>query len=226
MATGTAPAVRPAKKGELVSLLNKAIADVRRHRKAYVAMNVLFYGLMLMFMALIFLNPGYQEAKFEAIRRGITKVGFMRALVDAYESGNIPKAAVLTFLVNLTLGSMMYITVPSLIVPFAGLPLGAWRAIQWGLIFGPATADSQRVFIPHVFVLIMEGQAYVLAMLAVWLQGKALLLPKIKGRATAGRRFVWGLEQTARIYLLIAIVLAVAALFEALELLVVPPRPI
>ncbi|GEM_PF-2880586 len=51
-------------------------------------------------------------------------------LVEAYMSGNFPLAAILTFLINLTLGSFVYITLPSLTIPFGGVIIGLVRAIS------------------------------------------------------------------------------------------------
>ena len=56
----------------------------------------------------------------------------------AYKSGNVWAAIVLTFAVNLFIGSLFSITVPSMIVPFSGFLMGIFRAVVWGLLLSPA----------------------------------------------------------------------------------------
>ena len=180
-------------------------------------MNLLYYGLIICCMALISLSPALQTQMLAATKEGLEK-GLLAPLVEAYESGNIPLAASLTFVVNLAGGSFLTITAPSIVIPFSGLVMGCVRASVWGLLFSPVTEESRTVFFPHILVLVMEGQAYILTMLAVWVQGKAYLWPATVGETTHGRGLVAGLRFTGRLYVLIAAVLAVAAVFEALEI--------
>jgi hypothetical protein len=48
----------------------------------------------------------------------------------------------LTFAVNLFAGSLLYITLPSLVLPFVGIGLGLVRATVWGLMFSPQSAPD------------------------------------------------------------------------------------
>ncbi len=47
---------------------------------------------------------------------------------DAYRGGHVAQAIGLTFAINLLAGSLLYITVPSLIVPFARMLTGSQTA--------------------------------------------------------------------------------------------------
>jgi hypothetical protein len=130
---------------------------------------------------------------------------------------------VLTLVVNLFLGSLLEITVPSLIIPFSGLLLGIYRAILWGLILSPASAIMAGVMIPHSVVLLLEGQGYILVMLAAYIQGKAFLKPQAYGIQGHGRGYVEGLRRTGWIYVLAILTLVVAAIYEALEVIYLAP---
>lgn len=115
---------------------------------------------------------------------------------------------------------IIWITLPSLVIPFSGLLLGAYRAILWGFLLSPTTPELRLVMIPHSLVLILEGQAYILAMLAAYVQGKAFLWPRSVGAATRRQGYGLGVKRSVRIYVLVVLLLAVAAVYEALEVFI------
>jgi hypothetical protein len=110
-------------------------------------------------------------------------------------------------------GGLAYIALPSLIFPFSGLLLGAFRALLWGLMFSP-TAVMGAYFSLLLPTIILEGQGYVLAMLAAYVQGMAFVRPRSVGTKTHGRGYWEDVKRSVRIYLLVAIVLVVAATYE------------
>jgi hypothetical protein len=74
--------------------------------------------------------------------------------------------------------------------------------------------------LPHYLTLVLEGQGYILAMLAVYLQGRWVLQP----RGSRAAAFRVGLRQTQALYLPISIILAIGALYEAIEVIHFVPR--
>ncbi|HUW58856.1 MAG TPA: hypothetical protein VMZ92_19625 [Planctomycetota bacterium] len=111
-------------------------------------------------------------------------------------------------------------------IPFSGLLVGGWRAALWGLILSPASPDMRLPMIPHLLTLILEGQAYVLTMLAAYVQGNAFLRPRSVGTESHWRGYWLGLKDSARLYLLIILVLAVAAAYEAVEVIYLVRSPV
>ena len=77
--------------------------------------------------------------------------------------------------------------------------------------------------IPHSLVLLLEGQAYILAMLAAFVQGKTFLFHRQSGLQTLGQGYLAGLKKSAPLYLLVIAVLALAAIYEALEVILLAP---
>jgi hypothetical protein len=184
-----------------------------------VAINVAYYGLVaasMMYVAVI--DPSLQEQLMAGVQAALTEGG-LKTVGDVYLGGNVLAAAAVTFVVNFFAGSLLYITLPSLVVPFVGLPLGAYRALLWGLLLAPTTTELALVMIPHSLTLVLEGQAYVLAMFAAYLQGTAFLRPRTMGLGSHREGYVAGLRMTARVYVLVWIVLAAAALYEAVEVI-------
>ena len=80
-----------------------------------------------------------------------------------YSTGNIAWAALVTFGINFVFGSLVFLTLPSCVVPGSGALLAMVRAISWGLLLGPATWQQALVMLPHSGTLLLEGEGYILA---------------------------------------------------------------
>lgn len=201
-----------------MNMVHSAWQIVREHRRPYIVLNGIYYGLVVLGMMYVaFFNPALQEQLLTEIAGEFTE-GLLATVGSTYLGGNVLAAAVLTFVVNLLGGSLLAITLPSLVLPFVGLVIGCWRAVLWGLALAPTSPELALVMIPHSLVLLLEGQAYILAMLAVYIHGKSFLQPRSVGLASHVRGYVTGLKLSARLYLLVVIALAVAAIYEALEI--------
>jgi len=202
-----------------LGLLRSGRQIVSRYRTMYVAINVGYYGLVLVAMLYVALiNPAMQERLLGEVQSALTE-GPLATVGGVYLGGNVVGAAVLTFLANLLVGAMVTITLPSLIVPFAGIAMGAYRAVLWGLLLAPTTSQLALVMIPHSLTLILEGQGYILALLASYVHGMAFLRPQTVGVQGHRQGYLEGAKRTGRLYVLVAIVLAVAAVYEAVEVI-------
>lgn len=190
-------------------------ALVREYRRAYLILNLAYYGLMVAAMVYVAFDPALQKTLLDEVGKAFG-TGPLEVLVGAYSGGQVLPAVFLTFVVNLVLGSLLYITLPSLLVPFSGLLVGVYRALLWGLLFSP-TAVLGAGMLFHWPTIILEGQAYILAMLAAYVQGMAFLRPKSVGAKTRGQGYWEGVKRSARIYMFVAITLFVAAIYEAVS---------
>jgi hypothetical protein len=195
----------------------------REHSGIYVALNFVYYGLVIVGVVFAAFNPELQQLLIEAVGEAFLQ-GPLALVGAAYIEGDVCLAAVLTFGVNLLAGSFLSLTLPSLIVPFPGLFMGVYRTFTWGLILSPSHPELAGPMIPHSLTLILEGQAYILAMLAVWIQGMAFLRPRSAGVRTHGEGYLAGLLRTMHLYILVAILLAVSAVYEAVELIFIVPH--
>lgn len=205
------------------NILKRAWKVVRDDWRAYITFNVLYYGVVILGMIYVaFINPGLQESLLKAIGTAFTS-GPLAAVGGAYGGGKVISAIALTFVVNLFLGTVVEMTLPSFIVPFIGLLMGVYRAILWGLLLSPSNASLAGPMIPHSLTLLLEGQAYILAMLAVFVHGKAFIKPQAYGVTGHWHGYVEGLRRTGWIYLLVVLMLAVAAVYEAVEVIYIAP---
>jgi hypothetical protein len=201
-----------------MGFLRAALATVRQHRRAYLAINVAYYGLVVLGMVLVATQPAVQQSLIASTAAGFSS-GPLSLVGRAYGGGQVLQAAAITFAVNLVIGAIIYIGVPSLMLPFAGLVTGCFRALLWGLLLSPANPELRQVMIPHSLTLLLEGQAYVVAMFACYVHWAPVFRRREAGLAL-GRRYVLGLGESLRLYALVVLLLAVAALYEAFELIV------
>ena len=209
--------------GITMGSIQRAWKVVREFRREYIVLNVVYYGLVVCGMVYVLFDPSPQQSLSEAVGRAFTE-GPLSTLVGAYRGGQVLLAIVLTFVVNLIGGSFAVITIPSLLIPFIGLLVGAVRAVLWGLILSPTSTELAKPMIAHSLTLILEGQGYILAMLAVYIHGKSFLWPRTVGATTRGEGYRAGVKRSAQIYLFVVLLLAVAAVYEALEVIYIVPR--
>jgi hypothetical protein len=202
------------------NLIRSAWQLVKENRRAYIAINAAYYGLVAVFMIYAAFNQSLQRMLLEQVGAGFTS-GPLSLVGEAYSNAKVLPAIGLTFVVNLVLGSFAEITIPSLVIPFSGLLMGVVRAILWGLILSPAEPSLRMVMIPHSVTLILEGQGYILALLAAWIHGRAFLWPRTAGVEGHIAGYVEGLKRTGRLYVLVVLVLAVAAIYEVAEVLLI-----
>jgi hypothetical protein len=201
-----------------MNLLKSALELVKENRGAYLTLNALYYGLVIAFMIIATFVPDVQAELLKSIGSAFTS-GPLAYVGQAYINAEVVKAVLLTFVINLFIASLVYMTIPSLIIPFIGFLMFVLRAILWGLIFSPASPEMRLVMIPHSLTLLLEGQAYILVMFAVYLQGRAFLWPKSSGVEGFGRGYLEGLKRTGKVYSLVVLTLAVAAIYEVIEVI-------
>ncbi len=191
---------------------------VRRHLRAYLILNCVFYGLVAVGTAYAFSNRDAQAALTQAILNGFAAPPLSIAR-DVYLSRNVPAAALVTFLVNTFLGSFLSITLPSLLIPFAGVAVGIYRAVLWGIALAPTTPELARAMVPHSLTLLLEGQGYILAMFGVHILWTSVYQGLRRSLSALAAGYVEGLRAAFWIYWLVVPVLAIAAIYEALEII-------
>ena len=201
------------------SLIKSAWDLVQENRRAYIVISAIYYGLVLMFMVYVTFNQELQRSLMNEV--GISfMTGPLAFVGQAYMNVQVLKAILATFFVNLLAGSFGTITLPSIIIPFSGILVGFYRAILWGLILSPANPELRLVMIPHSITLIIEGQAYILTMLAAYIQGRAFLLPHSVGLESRAKAYLEGLKRTGKIYVLVILTLVIAAIYEVIEVII------
>lgn len=200
------------------SWLRPPLEATVRYKHLLLALHLSYFGLVVLVMSITYLMPELQLSLLAGIKSQVSEgSGPLGFVGKAYLSKNVLRAAVATFAVNFPIGSLLSITLPSVILPGAGVLVAGFRAMMWGLLLAPTFVDLSGGMLPHSFTLLLEGEGYILALFF------ALLIPVYLFRKSEGptvvRRYGRALLMNIRGNLLVAIVLAIAAIYEAIEVI-------
>ena len=209
---------KPAASKARPSWLAAPLVELQKRPRLVWGVHLAYFGIVILGSVLIHELPDVQTAFLSIVRDALTaKSGVLAAAGKAYGSGSIPRAAVVTFVVNFFLGSLLMITLPSIIVPGSGILIAALRSAVWGLILAPTLVVLAFSMLPHSVTMLLEGEGYILATIF------GLLIPIHIFQSSLGGN---PLSRFGRVILLnfqacglVALVLAVAACYEATEVI-------
>lgn len=201
--------------------LRLPLAEISKYKHLFLTLHLIYFGIVVLFMLVAYHLPELQVCLLASIGGAMDSPGPLAVAAKAYMSKNILWAAVVTFAINFPLGSLACITLPSVIVPGAGVLVAGWRAVLWGLLLAPTFVDLSGVMFPHSFTLLLEGEAYVIATF-FGLLVLVYLFRKSEGTSVPAR-YGKALLMNVRGNLWVAIVLVVAAIYEAIEVILAMP---
>lgn len=206
--------VRPPQPGcQPLRFLRAPVQIIRADLAPYIALNVLMYRLLLAGMAAGMLFTDLHAARLTSTGRSTWSCRCPNAWLFA---------ATILAVNTLTVG-LASILVPSMIVPFAGILICAYRAFT-GLTLAPADETSAITPIPHLLTLALEFQAYILLVLSSYLLGKSWLRPRNIDAQNRRRGYVLGLRRMGWLSLPALALLIVGAIYEAFSLIYLVPR--
>jgi hypothetical protein len=200
------------------SVLRDPLVALSTHRRLNWGVHLSYFGLYLVTACLVYRTPDVHNA-MQAIVQGQLRQGggLLQYAASAYSTGNIAWAALVTFSINFVVGSLVFLTLPSCVVPGSGVILAVFRAISWGLLLGPATWQQALVMLPHSGTLLLEGEGYILATFFGLMM--AQLVFHRDSTASVRSNYTQGILLNLRGSVLVALVLAVAAIYESTEVI-------
>lgn len=194
-----------------------AIRLVRQHARPFMLINFVYFGIVCGGMVYGAWHADARDSFQRQVREDIK--GPLAAVAEPYKDGRVLQAIGLTFVINLLGGALLFITLPSFIVPFTGLLLGAVRAFAWGMIFSPDFESFNSTALAYGLLvgilLLLEGEGYVLAILGSYIHGTSFLSPQTAGATSRWQGYLTGASSSLKLYALVATVLALAAIYEA-----------
>lgn len=198
--------------------LREPFRIIRANLRSYLVMSAVLYTLFFLGMGAALLFPELNAAGVTSMEEDGTAdlVGTL--------FGNVWLFALTIFAVNvLTVGSLT-ILLPSMVVPFAGLALFAYRAFDFGVVLAPVDTVTAKILIPHSLTILIEFQAYALLLLAAYVLGKAWMRPESVGARNRRQGYLRGLGLVGWLSLPALALFVVGAIYEAFELVhIVPP---
>ncbi|WP_461001492.1 stage II sporulation protein M [Streptomonospora sediminis] len=197
--------------------LHNAIQIIRANRRAYLVLNTLLYGPFLVGLGTGLLFPSLTAAQVEALEGGST-ADLVRSLLEN------PWLFALIILANNALRSgLLNLVLPSMIVPFAGIPWFAYNLYTVGVTLAPTDRDGWLAFIPHSLTVLIELQGFVLLALGAYLLGRAWIRPRTVGAENRRQGYVRGLRQLGRLSLPALALLVVGAIYESFSVIYLVP---
>ncbi len=199
-------------------ILCDPLSELAARRSLLWCVHLGYFGLYLLAASVVYDMPDVQNALAALTRSAITSgSGPLGIAGTAYASRSIPVAAFVTFIVNFLLGSIIQLTLPSLVIPGSGAIVAAVRATMIGLILAPSSRQLAQGMLLHSGTLLLECEGYILATFF------GLLVPVYLLRLESGSSFISRYQKAVGLNLrgnvLIALVLATAAVYEAVELI-------
>ncbi len=194
------------------------LGEISRHWKLFSLLHAVYFGLFITGTLVIYDAPLIQDLLGTAIQGQIeSRSGVLGIAGQAYESRNIAVAAITTLAINFFLGSLMVITLPSIVVPGIGVLMAVFRATVWGVLLAATSMTLARGMIFHTGTLLLEGEGYILAAFFGLLVPIYLFSPGM-GK-TAWGRYGQAVVMNLKGNLIVLAVLAAAALYEAIEVI-------
>ncbi|MBM6589095.1 hypothetical protein [Brevibacterium sp. RIT 803] len=195
---------------------------LRENWRTYILLSVATYGALVVMMTVTSLIPGMREEGVEGLT-AFTDLPGLSAVVDAYASGNVIAAALLTFTANLLFAAVLTTTLPSLIIPFFAVVATVGRAGLIGMWLAPGSSGEALALIPHAPIVIIEFQAYILAALGAVILWRKTLGHRRHGYFSAWAGYRTGIQDNARLYPVIIAILVLAGFLEAIEVIYLRP---
>ncbi|GAA1490482.1 hypothetical protein [Brachybacterium sacelli] len=184
----------------------------------YLVSNLVVYGTLVMTMIATVYIPGLHGVGLRNTEAFLGSPGSLW-VVEAYASGSIVRAALMTLLGNLLFAALATTTLPSLIIPFFGVVATIGRAVFIGMPFAPTSLEGFIALIVTSPVLLLEFQAYVLAMLGSIILWRSALGYRRRNLSSAWEGYLAGIKDNIRLYPAIIIVLLGIAFVEAVTAL-------
>lgn len=184
-----------------IHFLKTSVSILSRRGLLFMVLNWLFFSSIVVGS---FLGQFFRVGVFWPVSEDVFRV----------EVGNMAIMILNIFLFNLVLSGFVLITLSGLLFFVLPVVFLCLRGFLWGLILGGLSTSGFLLALP---TLILEGEGYVLAALAgvglglSWLNPEWLWKGEELSRSESVKR---ALEDCARIYVLVAVVLFVAAVVE------------
>lgn len=192
------------------------------HWRTYLLLNLAVYGVLAASAVMTLLLPGLRGRAAQDVET-FGGLPILSVVTEAYTDGDVLAAAVGTFLANLLFAAVLTTTLPSLLIPYLGVVLTVLRTGMIGVWLTPTTPGEAIALLPHLIVLVIEMQAYVLTALGTVVLWRTTFGHRRLELPSAGAGYRAGVADMLRLYPVIAALLLVIAIVEAIEVIWIMP---
>ncbi|KAF1005675.1 MAG: hypothetical protein GAK28_03157 [Luteibacter sp.] len=186
--------------------LHGALSTIRDHRKAFIALNLAFYGFFGLCMLVAAFLPDLQTGSLTAADPVLPRADQLRFAGHAYTQGEPWMSIAVSYLVDL-IASIL----PSLVSSATYQEASMWNSLV------PQIGPDFDSFMPHSLTFTIKGEAYVLTAFALYVQLRMSLWPRRYGLASRRSGIVAGALNTARLSIFIVVALGFGLVYESFD---------
>lgn len=205
---------------------NGMVIAAREHPRLFRFVLSMNYSVFLYVMLAGILAPQANFAASQWVFETFSE-GALKELGQAYNDGNIPLAAWKTFHNNFIVQTVLMSTLPSLLIPLAGVGKTLLSLTVVGFAMAPVWAGGASAMTFHWITIALELQAYILVSFGICVythQIWRVVVRHFQGEdeeedATTPRGFRYGFETLASATMYACLALAIASIYEAVTLI-------
>lgn len=196
----------------ILRFLRKPFSIIRANLRVYLIINAGVYGLVIIGFILAMIFPALGASRVASLE-GDGSADLARSLFSQ------PWLfALVIFGVNVFTVGALNIVLPSLLIPFAGVGIFAYRAFTLGAVLAPSTDIAAVGLIPHSLTALIEFQAYSLLVFGAFLLARSWIWPSTAGASNRRRGYLGGLRQLGWLSLPALALFIIGAIWEAFSL--------
>jgi hypothetical protein len=191
--------------------------------KLFVASNVFLFGLFILGALVGLAFPAVHDRLVQWIEQ-VTTAGPIGTVSNTLEGGDIWLGTWQIFSHNYFV-TVVLAAIPSLVFPPWILLVFGIQFFAFGIVYSiPSMIDNPVTIIPVLGTLLLEGEAYVIAIFATMRLVEALIWPRRFGEQSAIKAYLKAVVDNAKLLVVAGIVLVVAALYEAATIVLILGR--
>jgi len=196
---------------------SEALAAAKRMRMLLTLVALLYVVSYVVGWYLISIRYPAAIQLAETVRRSVLTQSPFTTITTELRGGNLAQAVLSTFLINLAVGAFLSTTLLG-VVPMLGLfavmGITLWRGFVVGITYPVVLATSFGAFIVGFGTMLLELGAYVFSGAAGINIALAPIFPGRQGVKSRWVAFKAAWRDAARIYVIVAILLALGAVWE------------
>jgi len=204
---------------------NGLVIASREHPRLFRFVHTLNYSAFLYVMVLGILAPQANLTASQWVFEQFSE-GALKELGQAYLDGNVPLAAWETFRNNFVVQTFLLATLPSLLIPLFGVGKTLLSLTLVGFAMAPVWSGGAEPMTFHWLTIALELEAYIIVSfgicvytLHVWKTCVVFLRGSEDDPSSALSEFRFGFEALASATMYACLVLAIAAIYEAVTLI-------
>ena len=205
-------------------ILNQALQAAKRMRILLLVVALLYVGSYLVGWYLISIKSPVAVETAQAISGSVLTETPFTTIIQSLQEGELVQAVLITFVLNLSTGAFLTTTLPGA-MPLVGalgtIAISLLRGFVIGVTYPEILASSATGFALGFGTMVFELGAYVFSGAAGINIALAPIMPGRYGMQSRLAAFKMAWKDAARVYVIVAILLALGAIWEMAGILLV-----